>query len=34
MNELHRIANQIAKAVFKVPYGSSDSAFEDPMHVR
>ncbi|WHY27308.1 class I SAM-dependent methyltransferase [Bacillus wiedmannii] len=34
MEELHRIAKQNAKAVFKVPYGSSDSAFEDPTHVK
>ncbi|MEK4412613.1 methyltransferase domain-containing protein [Bacillus sp. FSL L8-0642] len=34
MEELHRIAKPDAKAVFKVPYGSSDSAFEDPTHVR
>ncbi len=34
MEELHRIAKPNAKAVFKVPYGSSDDAFEDPTHVR
>lgn len=34
MEELHRIAKPSAKAVFKVPYGSSDDAFEDPTHVR
>ena len=30
MQELHRVA----KAVFRVPYGSSDDAFENPTHVR
>ncbi|MFJ8242664.1 hypothetical protein [Bacillus tropicus] len=30
---LHRIAKINAKAVFKVPYGSNDSAFEDSTHV-
>jgi len=34
MQELYRIAAPNAKAEFKVPYGSSDSAFEDPTHVR
>ncbi|EJR14900.1 methyltransferase domain-containing protein [Bacillus cereus] len=36
MEELYRIAKPKAKAVlvFKVPYGSSDSAFEDLTHVR
>jgi SAM-dependent methyltransferase len=34
MQELHRIAKPGAKAVFRVPYGSSDDAFEDPTHVR
>jgi SAM-dependent methyltransferase len=34
MQELHRIAKVGAKAVFRVPYGSSDDAFEDPTHVR
>ncbi|HAA29943.1 MAG TPA: hypothetical protein DCE56_22440 [Cyanobacteria bacterium UBA8553] len=34
MEELHRIAKPNAKAVFRVPYGSSDDAFEDPTHVR
>ncbi|MGH1299838.1 class I SAM-dependent methyltransferase [Bacillus pretiosus] len=34
MEELHRIAKANAKALFKVPYGSSDNAFEDPTHVR
>jgi predicted SAM-dependent methyltransferase len=34
MEELHRIAEPDAKAVFKVPFGSSDDAFEDPTHVR
>src|SRR5437016_5558964 len=34
MQELHRIAKPGAKAVFRVPYGSSDDAYEDPTHVR
>jgi SAM-dependent methyltransferase len=34
MQELHRIARPGAKAVFRVPYGSSDDAYEDPTHVR
>jgi len=34
MQELHRIAKAGAKAVFRVPYGSSDDAAEDPTHVR
>src|SRR5262249_53198979 len=34
MQELHRIAKVGAEAVFRVPYGSSDDAFEDPTHVR
>jgi SAM-dependent methyltransferase len=34
MQEIHRIAKPDAKAVFRVPYGSSDDAFEDPTHVR
>ena len=34
MQELHRIAKPGASAVFRVPYGSSDEAFEDPTHVR
>lgn len=34
MQELHRVAKPGAKAVFRVPYGSSDDAFEDPTHVR
>jgi len=34
MQELHRIAKAGAKAVFRVPYGSSDDAMEDPTHVR
>ncbi|MBN2226404.1 MAG: methyltransferase domain-containing protein [candidate division Zixibacteria bacterium] len=33
MQELHRVAAPDAVAEFKVPYGSSDSAFEDPTHV-
>lgn len=34
MQELHRIASAGAKAVFRVPYGSSDDADEDPTHMR
>jgi SAM-dependent methyltransferase len=34
MEELHRIAKPNAKAIFRVPYGSSDDAFEDPTHVK
>lgn len=34
MQELHRIAMPGAKALFHLPYGSSDDAFEDPTHVR
>lgn len=34
MEEIHRIAKPNAKATFRVPYGSSDDAFEDQTHVR
>jgi hypothetical protein len=34
MQELHRIAQPNALAIVRVPYGSSDEAFEDPTHVR
>lgn len=34
MEEIYRISKPNAKAIFKVPYGSSDDAFEDPTHVR
>lgn len=34
MQELYRVAKPNAQAVFRVPYGSSDDAFEDPTHVR
>ena len=34
MEELHRIAKPGAKLVFRVPYGSSDDADQDPTHVR
>ncbi len=34
MEELYRIAKPDATAIFLVPYGSSDAAFEDPTHVR
>jgi SAM-dependent methyltransferase len=34
MQELHRIAKPGARAVFDLPYGSTDDAHEDPTHVR
>jgi SAM-dependent methyltransferase len=34
MQELYRIARADAVAVFRLPYGSSDEAYEDPTHVR
>ncbi len=34
MQELHRISIKDAKATFKLPFGSSNDAFEDPTHVR
>jgi SAM-dependent methyltransferase len=34
MQELHRVARADAIATFRVPYGSSDDADEDPTHVR
>ena len=34
MQELHRVAKPNAVAIIRVPYGSSDDAFEDPTHVR
>ena len=34
MQELHRVAHAGARAVFHLPYGSSDDAYEDPTHVR
>lgn len=34
MEQLHRIAKNGAILQFKLPYGSSDDAFEDPTHVR
>ena len=34
MQELYRIAKPGATALFLLPYGSSDDAFEDPTHVR
>lgn len=34
MQELHRVCVNGAPAVFKVPYGSNDNAWEDPTHVR
>lgn len=34
MEELHRIAKPNALLTIRVPYGSSDDAWEDPTHVR
>ncbi len=34
MQELHRVARPGALATFRVPYGTSDDADEDPTHVR
>src|ERR1035437_8086592 len=34
MQEMHRVAKAGALLTIKVPYGSSDNAFEDPTHVR
>ena len=34
MEELHRVARPDAKMVIRVPYGSSDDAYEDPTHIR
>ncbi|MEP7182607.1 MAG: methyltransferase domain-containing protein [Betaproteobacteria bacterium] len=34
MQELHRVARNAARLVIRVPYGSSDDAYEDPTHVR
>src|SRR5215831_340537 len=34
MQELHRVARPEAKAIIRVPYGSSDDAWEDQTHVR
>lgn len=34
MEDLYRIAKPNAKITFRLPYGSSDNAFEDPTHVR
>lgn len=34
MQELHRVAKPGAKMTIRVPYGSSDDAYEDPTHVR
>jgi ubiquinone/menaquinone biosynthesis C-methylase UbiE len=34
MQELHRIAKPASRLVFRVPYGSSDDADQDPTHVR
>lgn len=34
MEELYRVARNGCKFLVRVPYGSSDNAFEDPTHVR
>lgn len=34
MQELHRVACPDARMTVRVPYGSSDDAFEDPTHIR
>lgn len=34
MEELHRVAKPNAILLMKLPYGSSDAAWEDPTHVR
>lgn len=34
MQELHRVCLNNTKAIFRLPYGSSDNAWEDPTHVR
>lgn len=34
MQDLHRVCKSGAKVVFRLPYGSSDNAWEDPTHVR
>ncbi len=34
MQELHRVARPDAKMTIRVPYGSSDDAYEDPTHIR
>ncbi|WP_314587538.1 methyltransferase domain-containing protein [Paenibacillus terrigena] len=34
MQELHRITKPDGLILIKIPYGSSDDAFEDPTHVR
>jgi len=34
MQELHRVAKNGSHAIFRLPYGSSDEAWEDPTHVR
>ncbi len=34
MEELHRVARPDAKMTIRVPYGSSDDAYEDPTHIR
>ena len=34
MQELHRVAQPGCKAVFRLPYGTSSDAWEDPTHVR
>ena len=34
MQELYRIAQPDSKMIIRVPYGSSDDAYEDPTHIR
>ena len=34
MQELFRIAQPDGKMIIRVPYGSSDDAYEDPTHIR
>jgi len=34
MAELHRVARPDARMILRLPYGSSDDAFEDPTHAR
>lgn len=34
MEELHRVCKPNAQAIFHMPYGSSDNAWEDPLNIR
>jgi len=34
MEELYRVAKPGARAIFRLPHGASDDAFEDPTHAR